>query len=336
MAPTDAAACPPVRSRSAGRSPPTRPLRDVVRAGSSTRHARARSLRPPRGRRPAPGARLLVPLPRRHRAQPGRAHPHRAGAGRARCRHLRPRLLPVAPLTSRYAAYRTMARGGPRPRGARRRLHLRAAATHETLAALPDQPRPPQDCPPTCRPPRRLPVGRHLRRPRGREQLGGRRLPARRRGLQRAARFLAAAGRRLPGLLRAPAAAAPQRPSGPDLLLHRRLDYGDAASTSTCSTPASTAPTSSPRRSPAARRTRASTTPRAPSSATSRSAGSSTASTARAPGGTCWRSRRSWRRSTTTVARASRSTTTSGTGTPCPATGSWASSSSAGRPIRWC
>ena len=41
-------------------------------------------------------------------------------------------------------------------------------------------------------------------------------------------RFLAA-GERLSGLLRAPPAAAAQRPAGPDLRLHRRLDYGTLA-----------------------------------------------------------------------------------------------------------
>ncbi len=128
-----------------------------------------------------------------------------AAASTPGLRELRARLLPGL---DRWTVRRVPhhGRGGPRPGRARRRLRLRATRRREP-GGLPGQPRQVQDVHGPAGGARRVSLRHDLRRPRGGEQLGRRDLPARRRGVQRPGPLPEAPRQRLPGLLRAPAAA---------------------------------------------------------------------------------------------------------------------------------
>ena len=173
----------------------------AARAAPSSPAPRTRTPSTSRSDRPAAGPLVLVPL---HRA---RARPA-ASAARARCRAGREPSRCASPSpparpgsAAPYPAYRDMAEQDARPRPAPRRLHLR---DRERLAGgVPPAARAVQDLARAARRACALPVHRHLGRPRGAEQLRGRDRGRRRRRppVPRAAR------ERLPGLLRAPAAA---------------------------------------------------------------------------------------------------------------------------------
>ena len=216
---------------------------NVVRSGTVAALARARALRARRRDRAPARQRVLLPLHLRRRGQPAGPHEDGAGARRPRVRAaLRVRVLPgvAGRLLLRVQAH---ARGGPRPRRPPRRLHLRvrhlrepprsrpaghaargvpdARALSAAVRALQERPRP-------AGRPRAVPLGGDVGRPRGRERLRGRPpgVP------QRQQRLRAPAGGRLPGVLRAPAAARRRQARRerrhaalppPDLRRHRRV-----------------------------------------------------------------------------------------------------------------
>ncbi|CAA9540855.1 MAG: Phosphodiesterase/alkaline phosphatase D, partial [uncultured Thermomicrobiales bacterium] len=211
--------------KGAGRGPVGGRRRRGVRHGHPDRRGQCDPGVGPQRPRRCPGAgagpRVLLSLPRRRRAQPGRADEDGANGGRpagpaAVCLLLVPGLAdrPLHRLSPHGA-------GGPGRCPLPRRLHLRGRvrsrrrrrlpragpgahrAADPDDRRLPGPPRPPQERPVAPGRPRRLPLGGDLGRPRGRQRLRGR---ARRR--RAAAGCLPAeADRWLPGVLRAPAAA---------------------------------------------------------------------------------------------------------------------------------
>ena len=152
-----------------------------------------------------------------------------------------------------FAAYRHMAGGRPRPRRLPRRLHLRVVAGGATTCASTTRPSRTRSTTTATatRSTRRdpdlqaahaaLPVARDLGRPRGRQRLRRRPRPEDRDAAERVPR---APRRRLPGLLRAHAAARRMRArTGPTCGSTRASRFGRARAASTCSTTASTART---------------------------------------------------------------------------------------------
>ena len=112
-----------------------RALRAHRRAGQQRGHSAARARRPRRGGRAAPGADVLVPLPRRHVGEPGRPDPDRARADRRRRpRAARLRVLPALGARLLHGASAPRARR-PRRRALPRRLHLRVRRLRESGAA---------------------------------------------------------------------------------------------------------------------------------------------------------------------------------------------------------
>ena len=240
------------RSKSAGKSRPTRPSASIVRRGTEIAAPRMGALGARRSRRARAGALVLLPLPRRRRSEPGRPHPHRARRQAPAAERLR-FAFALLPAVRAGLLRRLPPHGGrgPRPRRPPRRLHLRvlvgtqpraqarapanrsrststATATRSTRAT------------PTCRPPRRLSLARHLGRPRGAERL--RQRPLAGRAIRREA-FLArraAAYQAYYEHMPLPAAHAAARAGHADL--HAAASSARSRA-STCSTTASTART---------------------------------------------------------------------------------------------
>ena len=230
-----AAACPPSTCRCAGRWRPT--------SASATWSAGARPSPPAEWRHSvhvdvggsAPGRLVLLPVPRRRPGQPRRAAPGRPRPGARR----RPAAVPVRQLPELAAGYWPLWAHAPAddpdlvlhlgdyiyeggagserrpPPQQRRDPHPRR---------LPQPLRPLQGRPGAAGHPRRLPVGRHLGRPRGREQL---RRP-RSRGPGRGAGFAARRAAAYQAWWEHQPVRLPP-PTGPDLAIYRSLDWGRLA-----------------------------------------------------------------------------------------------------------
>ena len=83
-------------------------MRHVVATGQGAGHAGARAFGPCRGRRPAPGRRLLLPVRQRRGGERGRPLPHRAAATTGWTSSASPSPLARTGPSGYYTAYRDM------------------------------------------------------------------------------------------------------------------------------------------------------------------------------------------------------------------------------------